>query len=270
MIQLGNTAVTNVKTSGTLTAGSVTYPSSHGTPNQFLTTSGSGTLTWTSPTSISIGAIGTATTNGASIASGVLSLTPADGTNGGIVTTGTQTIAGAKTFTDAPILTSTSASQALFTDANKNIVSNAITGTGNVVMSNSPTLVTPNIGAATGSSINISGSVTADAVTAKKYIAIIPTATTAAATTEIDLSTGNIFKINLGANITTLNLNNITAGTYILEFIQGGTFTVTFPTTNWKWSGGTAPTITATNGKTDIVTIVYDGATYFASAIQNF
>jgi len=25
-----------------------------------------------------------------------------------------------------------------------------------------------------------------------------------------------------------------------------------------------------TNGKTDIVTIVYDGTTYFASAIQNF
>jgi hypothetical protein len=46
-IQLGNTAITNTKTSGTLTAGAVTYPNTHGTANQVLTTTGSGTLTWT-------------------------------------------------------------------------------------------------------------------------------------------------------------------------------------------------------------------------------
>ena len=74
-----------------------------GTDGQVLTSS-SGSLTWTTPATISIGAIGTATTNGASIASGVLSLTPADGTNGGIVTTGTQTIAGVKIFTNDAIV----------------------------------------------------------------------------------------------------------------------------------------------------------------------
>jgi hypothetical protein len=41
------------------------------------------------------------------------------------------------------------ASQAVFTDASKNLVSNAITGTGNVVMSTSPTLVTPILGTPT-------------------------------------------------------------------------------------------------------------------------
>jgi hypothetical protein len=41
---------------------------------------------------------------------------------------------------------SLTASQAIFTDANKNLVSNTITGTGNVVMSTSPTLVTPILG----------------------------------------------------------------------------------------------------------------------------
>ena len=46
-IQLGNTSVSNVKTSGTLTAGTVTYPKAHGTDGQVLTTTGSGTLTWT-------------------------------------------------------------------------------------------------------------------------------------------------------------------------------------------------------------------------------
>jgi hypothetical protein len=50
LIQLGNTSVTNVKTSGTLTAGDITYPKTHGTANQVLTTTGSGTLTFTTPT----------------------------------------------------------------------------------------------------------------------------------------------------------------------------------------------------------------------------
>jgi hypothetical protein len=44
---------------------------------------------------------------------------------------------------------SLTASQAVFTDASKNLVSNAITGTGNVVMSTSPTLVTPILGTPT-------------------------------------------------------------------------------------------------------------------------
>jgi len=47
-IQLGNTSVTNVKTSGTITAGAITYPSTHGTNGQVLSTTGSGTLTFTS------------------------------------------------------------------------------------------------------------------------------------------------------------------------------------------------------------------------------
>ena len=45
-IQLGNTAITNVKTSGTITAGDVTYPKAHGNPNEVLTDDGYGTLTW--------------------------------------------------------------------------------------------------------------------------------------------------------------------------------------------------------------------------------
>ena len=42
---------------------------------------------------------GTSNANGATISGGNLTLTPADGTNGGVVTTGTQTFAGNKTFT---------------------------------------------------------------------------------------------------------------------------------------------------------------------------
>ena len=46
-VQLGNSDITNVKTSGTITAGAVTYPKTDGSANQVLKTDGSGTLSWT-------------------------------------------------------------------------------------------------------------------------------------------------------------------------------------------------------------------------------
>ncbi len=106
---------------------------------------------------------------------------------------------------------------------------------------------------------------------AKSYKMTVPAAITATATTNIDLSTGNMFKVNLGANITSLTFSNAIPGTYIIEFIQDGTGnrTLIFPAA-WKWSGGTTPTITSAANKIDIVTVIYDGTTYFASIVQNF
>jgi len=88
-IQLGNTAVTNVKTSGTITADAVTYPKAHGTNGQVLSTIGSGTLTWTTPSTT------------ATAYSGILPV--ANGGTGSstqnfVDLTTTQTVAGAKTF----------------------------------------------------------------------------------------------------------------------------------------------------------------------------
>ncbi|MCE2708680.1 MAG: hypothetical protein LW685_08935, partial [Algoriphagus sp.] len=113
-IQLGNTSVSNVKTSGTLTAGTVTYPNTHNsTTGQVLTINNTGTASWATISSggaSSVGAIsGTSTANGASITSGVLKLAPADASNGGIVTTGTQIFAGDKTFTGKTVIGSSSA-----------------------------------------------------------------------------------------------------------------------------------------------------------------
>lgn len=51
---------------------------------------------------------GSSIANGASISTNTITFGPADGTNPGMVTTGAQTLAGAKTFTTAPILTTTS------------------------------------------------------------------------------------------------------------------------------------------------------------------
>jgi len=179
------------------------------------------------------------------------------------LTSGTLAATNAGTVTSVAALT-------LGTTGNDIASSVATASTTPIITLNIPDASVSARGVVTTGTQTIAGAKTfSGAITAKNYITTVPANITAATTTALDFSTGNILKVSLGANITTLNVTNATAGTYLLEIIQGGTYTVAFPAA-WKWSGGTAPTITATSGKTDIITIVYDGTTYFASAVQNF
>jgi hypothetical protein len=126
------------------------------------------------------------------------------------------------------------------------------------------------LGNSSVTSVNTSGTInTSGAVNAKSFYLNASNAITAASTTTIDLSLSNIFKISLGTSISTINLTNAKPGTYVIEFIQGGTNNVTFPSA-WRWSAGLVPIITQTANKIDLVTLVYDGSTYFASTVQNF
>jgi hypothetical protein len=58
-IQLGNAAVSNVKTSGTITAGAITLPNTDGTSGQVLTTNGSGIVAWNTPSTTATAYSGT-------------------------------------------------------------------------------------------------------------------------------------------------------------------------------------------------------------------
>ena len=66
---------------------------------------------------------------------------------------GTLAVTGVATFTAQPIASSLTALLPIFTDASKGLVSNAMTGTGSVVMSTSPTLVTPVLGTPTSGNL---------------------------------------------------------------------------------------------------------------------
>ena len=88
-IRLGDSNITNVETSGTVTIGAITIPNTDGTANQILETDGSGTLSWATP---SAGISGSGTVNmipkfsGSTTALGNSSIYD-DGTNIGIGTT---------------------------------------------------------------------------------------------------------------------------------------------------------------------------------------
>ena len=90
-IQLGNTGIADVKTTGKLTTGTITYPNSDGSTGQMLTTNGSGVLAWSDVPS----------TNLTTSANGILPV--ANGGTGSssqnfVDLTENQTVAGNKTF----------------------------------------------------------------------------------------------------------------------------------------------------------------------------
>jgi hypothetical protein len=87
-------------------------------------------LSGTNTGDVTLTAVGASpNSNGASLSGQALTLQPADATNPGVITTGSQTLAGVKTFNSAPLLNSLTASTAVALDGSKNIVSSATTAT---------------------------------------------------------------------------------------------------------------------------------------------
>ena len=129
----------------------------------------------------------------------------------------------------------------------------------------SPTLVTPILGDATATSVTASSD-----IKAKRYIQYATTAISSTSTTNFDLSRGNVIQVNLATSIAEITFTNEAVGTYLIKFKQTvGSKTVNFPDT-WLWSGGVEPVVSATLGRTDIVTLIYDGTNYYAAIVQNF
>jgi hypothetical protein len=86
--------------------------------------------------------------------------------------------------------------------------------------------------------------------------------------TTLALTTGSVQTVTLNGNCT-FTMPTATAGASItLILTQSGTFTATF--SGVLWAGGTAPTITATSDKRDILVFVSDGTNWFGTAAQNF
>lgn len=93
-------------------------------------------------------------------------------------------------------------------------------------------------------------------------------------TLTLDIENGNHFATTLTENVTTLTISNPAASGTVqpitIKFTQDGigSWTVAFPA-SFKWSGGSAPTITATAGAVDWVSAWTDdgGTTWYANVM---
>lgn len=87
----------------------------------------------------------------------------------------------------------------------------------------------------------------------------------------LNLSNGAMQKTTLTGNCTFTLSNPVAGGTYILKLTQDGTGsrTVTWPAAV-KWAGGSAPTLTTTASRTDLITLTYDGTYYMGSYALNY
>ena len=89
------------------------------------------------------------------------------------------------------------------------------------------------------------------------------TALTSGSTITIDMDDNNFFSVTLDTNATFANPSNITAGQAGSIFItQDGTGSRTASWgTNWKFAGGTAPTLTTTAAAVDRIDYIVKSAT---------
>lgn len=86
-----------------------------------------------------------------------------------------------------------------------------------------------------------------------------------------NLEENQVARLALSTNGTMADPSNkVDGATYILVVTQStGTNTLAWNAT-YKWPGGTAPTLTAGSGKTDVFTFVSNGTNLFGAASQNY
>jgi len=89
--------------------------------------------------------------------------------------------------------------------------------------------------------------------------------TASTATTVINWKAGQKQRVEMNASTTfTFNAPEGVCN-LMLRIVYNGSYTPTFPS-SVKWQGGTVPTWSAANTKTDVIAMYYDGTNYHATA----
>lgn len=86
--------------------------------------------------------------------------------------------------------------------------------------------------------------------------------------TTLDWNNGNVQEFILGANITLNNPSNVFGGVYYLKITQDATGSrlITWGT-NWKWAGGTPPTLSTAPARIDVLMFVSDGINLYGRVV---
>jgi hypothetical protein len=165
----------------------------------------------------------------------------------------------------AVIADSLSPSLPVSTDASNNLVSASVTGTGSTVLQTSPTLITPTLGAATGTSLQLSGltasySVHTDA--SKNLVSVFNTGSGNNVMSASPTFTGTIQCAGINGSLnwtttgtlaarTSLGLSGTTSGTVTIACQStAGTYNFNLPTT----SGSSGDVLTSAGGGSSAMT----------------
>ena len=123
----------------------------------------------------------------------------------------------------------------------------------------------------TATSINTS-SFSVTTIQASRYLATINSVNGSSSVVTIDLTQGNVISLPLSTNAT-INFTNLGSnpGSYIIKISYSSStgYTITWPS-NVKWSANTPPTLTCATGKTDIISLIFDGTNFYSTYALNF
>jgi hypothetical protein len=260
----------------------------YGTSGQMLTSNGNAPPTWqtfSGVTSVNVsgGTTGLSTSGGPVTSTGTVTLAGTlAATNGGtgqsswttgdlLYASGANTLSKLSIGTANQVLTVSGGVPTWATAAGGGGSSDASTLTGSILASNVVNSSLTSVG--TLSSLTLSGALTFGANYTETR-----TSVTAASSTALNCSLGNIFSLTMSASISTLSFSNVPATgraysmtLFVNQDATGGR-TISWPA-EVRWPGGTAPTLTTTANKTDIITLVtHDGGTnwYGLVAGQNY
>lgn len=90
---------------------------------------------------------------------------------------------------------------------------------------------------------------------------------------EIDWASYRHYQCTLTQSITSIIFTHSAhaGGEFAIRFIQGtGAYTITGWPSTVHWVGGVRPTMTSTNGRSDLFKLYYDGANYWTEVSQNY
>lgn len=120
-----------------------------------------------------------------------------------------------------------------------------------------------------GSTTSTVGNLTVQNVTVTDYTESQVNIGNSSTTQTIALSNGTVQTVTLTANCT-FTMPTATAGKSFLVLIKSGAGNFTGTFTGVKWPANTAPTITSTASRLDIIAFSSDGTNWYGTASQNY
>lgn len=276
---VGGSATNNIKITGTATAArTFTLPDANcnpvqpdtGASNNFLTAiSSAGVISKAQPAFSNISGIATATQGGTGVSNsstitlgGAISTANSLTTSGNFALTLTTTAGTNVTFPTTGTLATLAGSESL---TNKKLGS--LTTNGFVKTSGGDGTLSVDTGAyITASSSNtLTNKISTNMPETQQTL-------TDGATVSWDTNSGGSAKVTLGGNRTLSNPTNTQNGAiYVLEVIQDGTGSRTLSYgTNFVWPAGTAPTLTTTLNKRDLLTFYCSNSKLYGISTLNY